>query len=394
MADQLGRSKKVHLRLGRLRRLCTMFSIPFFPPATQREALRSEILATVTRVYDAGRYVLGEEVEAFEREYAAASGAAHAVGVGNGLEALHLSLRALGVGPGDEVLVPSNTYIATWLAVTHAGAIPVPVEPDLATCNLNAARLSAALTPRTRAVMPVHLYGQPCDMTAVETFAQQHGLWIVEDNAQAQGATWQGQLTGSIGQANATSFYPTKNLGALGDGGAITTNDAALAQALRQLRNYGTTQRYVSETLGYNSRLDELQAAVLRIKLRQLPSWTTQRRQLAAWYNAYLADIPDLRLPAVADGATPVWHLYVVHTPQRDALRQQLTVAGIETLVHYPLPPHRQPAYAGLRLPPQPVADELAATCLSLPLWPGMTEVQVAHVAIDIKKMIGRLASY
>lgn len=358
-----------------------MFSIPFFSPAAQREVLRAEVLAAVARVYDSGWYVLGEEVVSFEQEYAAASGTAHAVGVGNGLEALHLSLRALGVGPGDEVLVPSNTYIATWLAVTHAGATPVPVEPNPATCNLDAAHLGAALTPRTRAIVPVHLYGQPCDMTAIGKFARQHGLGVVEDNAQAQGAAWQGHPTGSFGQANATSFYPTKNLGALGDGGAITTDDATLAQALRQLRNYGTAQRYVSETLGYNSRLDELQAAVLRVKLRQLPAWTIQRRQLAAWYNAYLADIPGLRLPAVAAGAAPVWHLYVVHTPRRDALRQQLAAAGIETLVHYPVPPHRQPAYAELRLPPQPVADELAATCLSLPLWPGMTEAQVAQVA-------------
>lgn len=364
------------------------FSLPFFPPATQREDQRAAVLAAMARVYDAGRYVLGEEVASFEREYAAATGTVYAVGVGNGLEALHLSLRALGVQLGDEVLVPSNTYVATWLAVSHAGATPVPVEPDPATSNLDPNRLAAALTSRTRGIVPVHLYGQPCDMAAIGAFAQAHKLWVVEDNAQAQGATWQAQPTGSFGQLNATSFYPTKNLGALGDGGAITTNDADLAAAVRRLRNYGTTQRYISEVQGYNSRLDELQAAVLRVKLPRLPAWTQQRRQLAAWYHEYLAGIPDLRLPTVAADAEPVWHLYVVHTPRRDELRQQLAVAGIETLVHYPVPPYQQPAYAGLHLPPQPVAEQLAATCLSLPLWPGMTEAMVVRVADEVRRFM------
>ncbi|NML68046.1 DegT/DnrJ/EryC1/StrS family aminotransferase [Hymenobacter sp. RP-2-7] len=361
--------------------------IPFLSFAGQHEAIRAEVLAAMAGVYDRQWFVLGEQVAGFEREYSQVSGVAYTVGVGNGLDALHLSLRALGVQPGDEVLVPSNTYVATWLAVTQAGGVPVPVEPDPRTSNLDPARLAAAITPRTRGVLPVHLYGQPCEMTTILEVAARYGLWVVEDNAQAQGATWQGQPTGSFGQANATSFYPSKNLGALGDGGAVTTNDASLAHKLRQLRNYGTDQRYVSETLGYNSRLDELQAAVLRVKLPYLTTWTQQRRQLAAWYGHYLADILGLRLPTVAAGAEPVWHLYIVRTARRAALQQHLAAAGIETLVHYPVPPHLQPAYASLGLGKGalPIAEELAATCLSLPLWPGMTEEMVARVAQAIR---------
>ena len=344
--------------------------------------LRQEVLAALARVYDSQWYVLGEEVAQFEHEYSTFNQVSHAVGVGSGLEALTLALRGLGIGPSDEVLVPSNTYIATWLAVSHAGATPVPVEPDPATSNLDPARLAAALTPRTRAIIPVHLYGQPCRMPEILAFAGQHGLWVVEDNAQAQGATFGGQSTGSFGRASATSFYPTKNLGALGDAGAITTDDGDLAQRLRQLRNYGSDQKNHHELPGYNSRLDELQAAVLRVKLRHLATWTQQRRQLAAWYSEQLAGVPGLRLPAVAAGAAPVWHLYVVHTARRYALREHLAAAGISTQMHYPLPPHLQPAYAqlGLAAGALPIAEELAATCLSLPLWPGMTEETVATV--------------
>jgi len=362
--------------------------IPFYSTAAQHAQVRAEVLAAMAAVYDRQWYVLGEEVAAFEQEYAAASGTAHAVGVGNGLEALTLALRALGVGPGDEVLVPSNTYIATWLAVSHVGATPVPVEPELTTSNLDPARLAAALTPRTRAIVPVHLYGQSCRMPEILAFASQHGLYVVEDNAQAQGATFDGQLTGSFGRANATSFYPTKNLGALGDAGTITTNDANIAQQLRQLRNYGSPHKNYHETLGYNSRLDELQAAVLRIKLRYLPLWTQQRRQLARWYSQHLAGVPGLQLPVVTEGAEPVWHLYVVHTARREALGQHLAANGIGTLVHYPTPPHLQPAYAhlGLEAGALPIAEKLAATCLSLPLWLGMTEAQVLAVSTAVRR--------
>ena len=342
----------------------------------------------MARVYDSQWYVLGEEVAQFEREYSTFNQVSHSVGVGSGLEALTLALRGLGIGPSDEVLVPSNTYIATWLAVSHVGATPVPVEPDPATSNLDPARLAAALTPRTRAIIPVHLYGQPCRMPEILAFAGQHGLWVVEDNAQAQGATFGGQLTGSFGQTSATSFYPTKNLGALGDAGAITTDDGDLAQRLRQLRNYGSDQKNHHELPGYNSRLDELQAAVLRVKLRHLAAWVSQRRQLAGWYGEQLAGVPGLRLPAVAAGAKPAWHLYVVHISHRDALQRHLAAAGIGTQVHYPVPPHLQPAYAylGLAAGTLPIAEELAATCLSLPLWPGMTEGMVATVSSAVKR--------
>ncbi|MDO7884410.1 DegT/DnrJ/EryC1/StrS family aminotransferase [Hymenobacter cheonanensis] len=362
--------------------------IPFFSMHAMHAAVRAETLATMARVYDAEWYVLGEELALFEQEYSAFSQVAHTVGVGNGLEALTLALRALDIGPGDEVLVPSNTYIATWLAVSHAGAVPVPVEPDPATSNLDPSRLEAAITARTRAVLPVHLYGQPCRMTEIMALARRYHLTVIEDNAQAQGAAFEGQLTGSFGIASGTSFYPTKNLGALGDAGAITTSDPGLAQRLRQLRNYGSDQKNHHQLPGYNSRLDELQAAVLRIKLRHLPTWTAQRRQLAVWYSQYLAGLPGLRLPAVAPGAEPVWHLYVVHCPQRDALQRHLAAGGIGTLIHYPVPPHRQPAYAslGLAAGSLPIAETLAATCLSLPLWPGMQEETVATIAASIRR--------
>ena len=361
--------------------------VPFLSFEPQHAPLREAMQRAFARVYDSHWYVLGPEVGQFEQEYAAFSQVGHAVGVANGLDALVLALRALEIGPGDEVIVPSNTYIATWLAVTQVGATVVPVEPDPATSNLDPARLEAALTPRTRAIMPVHLYGQACRMSEIMAIATRHRLYVVEDNAQAQGAAFAGQLTGSYGHINATSFYPGKNLGALGDAGAITTNDAGLAQKVRVLRNYGSQQKYHNEVVGYNSRLDELQAALLRVKLPELPEWTRQRQQVAAWYGQHLTGIAGLRRPAVAAGATHVYHLYVVHTPRRDALQQHLAAQGIGTLIHYPVPPHRQQAYAGLNMPAGafPIAEELAATCLSLPLWPGMTEAHVAAVAAAIR---------
>lgn len=346
----------------------------------------------MARVYDSEWFVLGEEVEQFERQYAAFNEVPHCVGVANGLDALALSLRALGIGPGDEVIVPANTYIATWLAVTQVGATPVPVEPRATTSNIDPTRLADALTARTRAIMPVHLYGQACEMGPLMAFAQQHGLYVVEDNAQAQGATYAGQLTGSFGQASGTSFYPTKNLGALGDAGAITTADGDLAQHLRTLRNYGSAQKNHHALVGYNSRLDEVQAAILRIKLPLLATWVQQRQQVAAWYDKHLAAVAGLHLPCTAPGATHVYHLYVVHTPHRDALQQHLAKHGIGTALHYPVPPHRQPAYTGLGLHSGhfPVAEELARTCLSLPLWPGMTEEQVAAVASAVASFDAR----
>ena len=364
--------------------------VPFLSFQPQHVPIREEVLAAVARVYDSYWYVLGEEVKHFEADYSAFSGAKHTIGVANGLDALVLALRALEIGPGDEVIVPSNTYIATWLAVTQVGATPVGVEPDLTTSNLDPALIAAAITPRTRAIMPVHLYGQACRMTEIMALAATHNLYVVEDNAQAQGATFDGRVTGSFGILNGTSFYPGKNLGALGDAGAITTNDSALDQRVRVLRNYGSQQKYYNEVVGYNSRLDELQAAVLRTKLTHLAGWTAQRREIAALYDRHLVGIAGLRLPHTAPGATHVYHLYVVHHAQREAVQQHLSSQGIGTLIHYPVPAHRQQAYAALCLPAGafPIAEELAATCLSLPMWPGMTEEHVAAVAAALRSFV------
>ena len=362
-------------------------NIPFLSFGPQHDPIRAEMLAAMADVYDNQWYVLGEQVKAFETEYSAFNEVAHTVGVANGLDALHLALLALDVQPGDEVIVPSNTYIATWLAVSYVGGVPVPVEPNPHTYNLDPARLEAAITPRTKGIMPVHLYGQACEMGPIMAVAQRHGLWVVEDNAQSQGAAWHGAPTGSIGNANGTSFYPGKNLGALGDAGAVTTNSPVLEKKLRTLRNYGSQQKYYNEIIGYNSRLDELQAAVLRVKLPQLPGWTAQRQEVARLYNDHLAGLGDLILPITAEGATHVYHLYVVRTARRDALQQHLAAQGVGTLIHYPVPAHLQQAYQHLNLPAGsfPLAEEIAATCLSLPMWPGMTESHVAAVAAAVR---------
>lgn len=357
--------------------------VPFLSFSPQHEQMRAQVLSAIADVYDKQWYVLGEQVDAFEKEYSTFNQVANTIGVANGLDALHLALKTLGVGSGDEVIVPSNTYIATWLAISFVEGVPVPVEPDPLTYNIDPNRLEAAITPRTKGIMPVHLYGQACEMDAVLAVARRHGLWIVEDNAQAQGATWQGGITGSFGQVNGTSFYLGKNLGALGDAGAVTTNDEAIAAKIRTLRNYGSQKKYYNEVIGHSSRLDELQAAVLRVKLAQLPAWTAQRQEVARLYAQHLAGIGDLQLPAVAVGATHVYHLYVVRSTRRDALQQLLTQAGIGTLIHYPVPPHLQKAYAQMAIPTgtYPVAEALAATSLSLPMWPGMTEQHVITVA-------------
>ena len=366
--------------------------VPFLSFTPQNQAVRTEVLEAMSRVFDSQWYVLGEAVKQFEAEYARFSTTTECIGVANGLDALHLALKALDVKEGDEVIVPSNTYIATWLAISYVGATPVPVEPNPATYNLDPARLEAAITPRTRAIMPVHLYGQACEMGEIMAIAKRHNLFIIEDNAQSQGAAFEGGITGSFGDINATSFYPGKNLGALGDGGAVTTNDAELAKKLRTLRNYGSQQKYNNAVIGYNSRLDELQAAVLSVKLPRLMEWTGQRQEVAARYNEQLAGIPDLQLPVVAAGASHVYHLYVVRTSCRDALQQYLTEQGIGTLIHYPIPPHLQQAYhfMNFKVGDFPIAEELATTCLSLPMWPGMTVEYVAQVSQHIRTFLSR----
>ena len=332
------------------------------------------IRAAADRVLASGWYVLGAENEAFEAEFAAYCEAPHCVAVANGLDALHLVLRAWGVGPGDEVIVPSHTFIATWLAATQAGATLVPVEPDARTGNLDPARLEAAITPRTKAIVPVHLYGQPADMTPIMAVAERHGLKVLEDAAQAHGARHRGRRTGSLGHAAAFSFYPGKNLGALGDGGAIVTADPALAAKLRELRNYGSAVKYRHDLQGVNSRLDELQAAVLRAKLPHLDTENAHRRGFAARLTAALQGLP-IGLPAVQAGNEPVWHLYVILTPARDALQAALKARGVASLVHYPTACHRQRAYAGTAWPALPAAEAWAREVLSLPIGP--------HLALD-----------
>jgi dTDP-4-amino-4,6-dideoxygalactose transaminase len=347
--------------------------------AEQREAL----LAACARVVDGGRYVLGPEVEAFEAEFATYCGTRHCVGVANGLEALELVLRAWGIGPGDEVIVPSWTFIATWLAVSAVGATPVPVEPADGDVLIDPQRVAAAITPATRAIVAVHLYGQPADMTALRALAQRHGLRLLEDAAQAHGARLDGVRAGALADAAAFSFYPGKNLGALGDGGAITCDDDALARRLRQLRNYGSSRKYVHEIAGRNSRLDELQAAWLRVKLARLDADNAHRRVLAQQYAVGLAGT-GLGLPAAAADAESVWHLYVVCSPRRDTLQQALAAQGVETGIHYPLACHRQGAYASRAWPPLPRSDRLAAEVLSLPMGPHLSVADVREVCAAV----------
>ncbi len=356
--------------------------IPFLDLKAPYLELKQELDEAIARVVNSGWFIGGSEVDQFEADYAQYCGAAHAVGVANGLDALHLALRAMDVGPGDEVIVPSNTYIATWLAVSQCGATPVPVEPDARTYNIAPALVEAAITPATRVILPVHLYGQPADMDPILTIARKHGLRVLEDGAQAHGARYKGQRLGAHGDAVAWSFYPGKNLGAMGDGGAVTTNDARLADRVRALRNYGSRVKYVNEVQGYNSRLDPLQAAILRVKLAHLDKWNARRSVIAARYQQGLADL-ELTLPQVPDWAEPAWHLYVVQHPQRDALQQALGEAGVGSLIHYPIPPHLQQAYSqgGWVRGAFPLAEHMADQLLSLPMGPHMTNAQVDAVA-------------
>lgn len=361
--------------------------IPFLSFQETNQHIKAEILCAFEKVFDNAWYILGNEVKSFEEKYAAFNNTKYCIGVSNGLDALHLALKTLNIGNGDEVIVPSNTFIATLLAVTHAGATPVLAEPDEKTYNIDPCKIEAAITSRTKAIIPVHLYGQACEMNKIISLAQKHNLAVVEDNAQAQGARFAGKQTGSWGAINATSFYPGKNLGAYGDAGALTTNDGALANQAMRLRNYGSEKKYCHQEAGYNMRLDEMQAAFLSVKLKYLNRWTQQRRELAAMYNNALKDLDELVLPYIHPDATHVYHLYVVCTNARDELRQWLTEKGIDTLIHYPVPPHLQPAYKilGYKVGDFPVAEKIAGTCLSLPLWQGMQQAQVEYIAYTIK---------
>lgn len=360
--------------------------VPFLDFVGPYEELKPELDEAYFRFMRSAWYILGKEVEAFEQEYAQYCSSKYCIGVANGLEALHLVLRAYGIGAGDEVIVPSNTYIATWLAVSYADAKPVPVEPDPRTSNIDPARIEAALTPKTKAIMPVHLYGQPADMDPIMAIAEKHGLKVIEDNAQAQGARYKGRRTGSLGHAAGHSFYPGKNLGALGDAGAVTTDDLELANKVRTLRNYGSKKKYYNDMKGYNSRLDELQAAFLRVKLKKLDEWNQRRKGIAERYQEALPKANDLTLPFVPSWADPVWHLYVVKHPRRDAFQQKLTEQGIGTLIHYPVPPHLSGAYANGIWPRGafPIAEKLADTVLSLPIGPHLSGEQAEVVVSEL----------
>jgi dTDP-4-amino-4,6-dideoxygalactose transaminase len=362
--------------------------IPFLDLGRMHQEVMAPLEMAFQRVMASGIFIMGPELAAFESEFARYCGVAHCIGVGNGLDALHLLLRAYRVGAGHEVLVPSNTFIATWLAVSQTGATPVPVEPCPTTHNIDPDALHAAITPKTRAIIPVHLYGQPADMDAINEIAQKHALIVIEDAAQAQGASYRQSHVGGLGHAAATSFYPGKNLGALGDGGAVLTNDTAIANKVRLLRNYGSKAKYVHEVQGCNSRLDEMQAAFLRVKLARLDNWNERRREIANRYTMQLQGL-DLGLPSVPEWAVPAWHLYVVRSRQRDALRAHLEQREVATMIHYPIPPHRQSCYSKFSGHSLPIAETLANEVISLPLSPCLTEEEIAQVVDALRSFYG-----
>ena len=361
--------------------------IPFLSFDATNDRIRSEMTQAFQNVFESKWYILGNYVQQFEKEYAAYNQVKHCVGVSNGLDALFLSLNVLGIGNGDEVIVPSNTYIATLLAVSYVGAKPVLVEPNADTMNIDPAKIEAAINAKTKAIIPVHLYGQCCEMKEIMAIATKHNLFVIEDNAQSQGSSHHGQLAGSFGHINGTSFYPGKNLGALGDAGAITTNDSELAESIKVKRNYGSQKKYYNEVMGYNMRLDELQAALLSVKLKYLNDWTNERQQIATWYDEALKGVGDLILPAIAPGATHVYHLYVIRTGKRDSLQEHLHKNEIGTLIHYPVPPHLQEACRDMNFKKDdfPLAEKISDTVVSIPLWPGMQQPTVEKVASEIK---------
>ena len=360
--------------------------IPFLDFGAMHAELQKKFEVACKRVIDSNWLILGPEVEAFEQEFANYCCAKHCIGVGNGLDALFISLKAMNIGAGDEVIVPSNTYIATWLAVSYVGAKPVPVEPDEKTYNIDPQKIEAAITPATRAIMPVHLYGQSADMDPILDIAKRHGLKVIEDAAQAHGARYKGKRVGGLGDAAGFSFYPGKNLGALGDGGAVVTNDDELAEKIRVLRNYGSREKYHNEVKGINSRLDEMQAAFLREKLAVLDDWNIRRIEIAKSYLEGLTK-SDLVLPFVPDWAEPVWHLFVVQHEERDKLQSGLKSMDISTMIHYPIPPHLQPAYAelGFQRGDFPIAEKIHNQVLSLPIWPQMEE---SHIDMVVENLI------
>jgi len=364
--------------------------IPFLDLRAGVTEIWDELEPALRRVHTGGRYILGPEVEAFEEEFASYCGVRNCVGVASGFDALQLILRALGVGAGDEVIVPAYTAVPTWMAVSATGAVPVGVDIDEATWNVDAAAVDAAVTDRTRAIVAVHLFGQPAAISKLSDVASRHGVALIEDAAQAHGASVDGRRVGGLGVAAAFSFYPTKNLGALGDGGAVTTDDDGLAETVRRLRMYGSSVRDVSETKGVNSRLDEVQAAVLRVRLGHLDRWNERRRELAGRYAAALGE--QLAMPRPPRGTEPVWHLFAVAHPSRDAFRDALAERGIGTLVHYFPLPHLTPAYRvdGWREDSLPVAERLSERSLSLPLYPQLRDAEQDAVIAAVTSCLER----
>lgn len=363
-------------------------NIPFLDLQAQYVELKTDLDSAYQRVMQSGWYILGNEVQAFEQEFAEFVGVKHCVSVGNGLEALQLILTAAGIGEGDEVIVPANTYIASWLAVSHVGAIPVPVEPDPGTSNIDPRRVKDAVSKRTKAILPVHLYGQTVDMQEIWDTAEQFNLRVIEDAAQAHGARYKDCNAGNLGLGAGFSFYPTKNLGAFGDAGAITTDNDDLADKVRVLRNYGSRQKYLNETRGHNSRLDPLQAAFLRVKLKYINQWNARRKQIAEYYSANLKEIPGLQLPQTAKDADHVWHLYVIRCSERDRLQTHLQECGIGTMIHYPVPPHVSKAYADLNYQPGafPITEELSRSILSIPISPHLSLEAAEFIVEKIKQ--------
>ena len=363
--------------------------IPFLDLKSQHDELSSELLLAFKRVIGSDNFILGEEVKKFEEEFSLYCKSTNCIGVGNGLEALYLILRAYGIGDGDEVIVPSNTFIATWLAVSKTGARPIPVEPYEFTYNINPAAIEKAITPYTKAIIAVHLYGQPAEMDTINEIAKKHSIKVIEDAAQAHGAQYKGRYVGSLGDAAGFSFYPGKNLGSLGDAGAVTTNDIRLDENLRMLRNYGSNVKYYHELQGINSRLDELQAAFLREKLKKLDEWNINRKAIAAKYIHGLNGC-RLILPYVPNWADPVWHLFVVRSENRTLLQKKLNDSGVGSFIHYPTPPHLQPAYSnlGFKKGDFPISELMHDQVLSLPIWPMMSDVQVEYVISIIREIL------
>jgi dTDP-4-amino-4,6-dideoxygalactose transaminase len=362
-------------------------NVQFVDLKKQHESMSEEIQQAISNVIRNTAFILGEEVKLFEEEFAEFCGARYAIGVASGTDALELALRALSVGEGDEVITPANTFIATALAISHSGAKPVFVDVESQSHNIDISKIENAITKNTKAIIPVHLYGQPCDMDPILAIARKHDLRVIEDACQAHGALYKGKRAGTMGDIGCFSFYPAKNLGACGDGGCIVTNNETTVQSIRMLRDYGQSKKYQHDSVGFNSRLDSVQAAVLRVKLSRLKEWNEMRRKSAARYNEQLKNT-SVETPKELDHAYHVYHLYVIKVKQRDGLRHYLSSKGVAAGIHYPIPIHQQGAYShlGYETGDFPVTEELASNILSLPMFPELTEEEVKYVVDRIKE--------